>query len=298
MPSVGAGQVLIRVHAVGVNPVETYIRSGRYALPPMPYTPGSDAAGVVEAVGSGVSRVAVGDRVYTAGTISGAYAEFALCKDAQVYRLAERLSFEQGAGIHIPYATAWRALYQRARGVAGETVFVHGASGGVGMAATQLARAGGFRVVGSAGTDAGRELVRREGAHEVLDHTAPDYLERLMTLTGGRGTDIILEMLANVNLARDLTVVAKGGRIAVIGNRGTIEINPRDAMSREAAILGVLLFGATDAETASIHAGLGAGFENGTLRPVVGRRFSLAEAAAAHHAILAPGALGKIVLVP
>ncbi len=295
----GAGQVIMRVKAAGVNPVDTYIRSGAYAhKPALPYTPGSDAAGVVEAVGPGVTRVKVSDRVYLAGTISGAYAEQALCSDSQVHPLPQRASFAQGAAVNIPYATAYRALFQRARAAPGETVFIHGASGGVGIAAVQLARAAGMKVIGTAGTEKGRALAVKEGAHHVLDHRAPDYLDRLRELTGGRGVDVILEMLANVNLGKGLQVLALGGRVAVIGSRGTVEINPRDAMSRDAAILGMSLFNLSERDAASIHAALVAGLESGTLRPVVGQELPLSEAARAHTAVMEPGAYGKIVLIP
>lgn len=298
-PSPAAGQVLVRVRAAGVNPVDTYIRSGAHAVKPaLPYTPGLDAAGEVAAVGEGVTRFTVGQRVYTAGSVTGTYAELTLCQESQCHALPERATFAQGAGVNTPYATAYRALFQRAKAQPGETVFVHGASGGVGTAAVQLARAAGLRVVGTAGTEEGRRLVSEQGAHEVLDHRAPDYLEQLGRLTEGRGADVILEMLANVNLDRDLGVLAKGGRVVVIGSRGTVEINPRQAMTRDAAILGMTLFNTTPQEAASIHAALGAGLEAGTLRPVVGRELPLAEAARAHEEVLQPGAYGKIVLVP
>jgi NADPH:quinone reductase len=298
-PEPAAGQVLLRVRAAGVNPVDTYIRSGTHAVkPPLPYTPGLDAAGEVEAVGEGVTRVAVGQRVYTAGSLTGTYAELALCEEAQCHLLPERVSYAQGAGIFTPYATAYRALFQRAKALPGETVFVHGASGGVGTAAVQLARAAGMRVYGTAGTEEGRKLALEQGAHEVLDHRAPGYLERLSGLTGGRGVDVILEMLANVNLDRDLGVLAKGGRVVVIGSRGSVEINPRQAMTRDAAILGMTLFNTSPQEQASIHAALGAGLEAGTLRPVVGRELPLSEAARAHEEVLKPGSYGKLVLIP
>src|SRR4029453_496971 len=112
-------------------------------------------------------------------------------------------SFAQGATINVPYGTAYHALFQRARGMAGETVLVHGASGGGGIAAVQLAHAAGMTVIGTGGTDRGRQLVREQGADHVLDHHAPDYLDQLMALTGGRGVDVVLEMLANVNLEKD-----------------------------------------------------------------------------------------------
>ena len=298
-PRPAAGQVLVRVRAAGVNPVDTYIRGGAHAVrPPLPYTPGLDAAGEVEAVGEGVTSLSVGQRVYTAGSLTGTYAEMALCEESQCHALAERVTFAQGAGVFTPYATAYRALFNRAKAVPGETVLVHGASGGVGTAAVQLARAAGLRVVGTAGTDEGRRLVSEQGAHEVLDHREPDYLGRLGGLTGGRGVDVILEMLANVNLDRDLGVLAKGGRVVVVGSRGTVEINPRQLMTRDAAVLGLTLFNMTPQESAAIHAALGAGLEAGTLRPVVGRELPLAEAARAHEEVLKPGAYGKIVLIP
>jgi NADPH:quinone reductase len=298
-PQAGPGQVLVRVRAAGVNPVDTYIRSGAYASkPPLPYTPGSDAAGTIEAVGDGAADVRPGDRVYTSGSQSGVYAELVLCAASQVHPLPENVSFAQGAGINVPYATAYRALFYRANAQPGETVLVHGASGGVGTAAVELARGRGLIVIGTAGTDRGRQLVRELGAHHALDHHAPDYLERLMTLTGGRGVDVILEMLANVNLGKDLTVLARSGRVVVIGSRGTVEINPRDAMARDAAILGMVLFNGSEREIASIHAALQAGLANGSLKPTVGRELPLADAPRAHEAVMEPGAHGKIVLVP
>ena len=298
-PEPEPGQVLVRIHAAGVNPVDAYIRAGLYNREaPLPYTPGTDAAGVIEAVGEGISKVKVGERVYTAGTITGAYAERALCSQSQVHPLPERISFAQGAAIYIPYATAYRALFQRAQARAGETVLVHGASGGVGIAAVQIARAAGLTVIGTAGTDRGRQLVLEQGAHHVLDHRAADYLAQIHSLTDARGVDVILEMLANVNLGKDLGVLARQGRVVVIGSRGPVQIDPRDTMARDASILGMLLFNVTDADAATVHAALYAQFENGTLRPVVGQELPLAQAPRAHQAMMKPGAHGKIVLKP
>ena len=152
LPAPGKGEVLLFLRAVGVNPVETYIRNGTYAnLPQLPYTPGTDAAGVVEAVGQGVESIVPGDVVYTSGTLTGAYAQKALAKTETVFPLPENITFEQGAGVFVPYATAYRALMQRARGRAGQSVLVHGASGGVGTAAVQIARWLGFHCLGNGG---------------------------------------------------------------------------------------------------------------------------------------------------
>ena len=294
----GQKQVLVRVKAIGVNPTDTYTRSGTSRRPPLPYTPGIDAAGIVESVGDGVTGVKVGARVYLSGTISGAYAEQALCLEEQAHPLPEKISFAQGAAINVPYATAYRALFQLAKATPGETVLIHGATGGVGIAAIQLARAAGMQVIGTGGTERGRNLAIEQGAHHVLDHRAPNYLDEIRPLTQGRGVDVILEMLANVNLDMDLKALAMGGRVVVIGSRGRIEIDPRDAMTRDASILAMLLFNISQTQASSIHAALVAGLENGTLRPVVGKEIPLAEAPRAHREIMEPGTYGKIVLIP
>lgn len=299
-PSPGRGQVLVRVRAAGVNPVDTYLRSGLYPIKaPLPYTPGLDGAGTVEAVGDGVTRFRAGDRVYTGWNLSGAYAGLVLCTEAQVHPLPESITFQQGAAVNTPYATAFRALFHRARAIPGETVLVHGASGGVGIAAVQLARSAGLTVIATASTAKGRDLAGGQGAHHVLDHrTAPDYFQKIAALTDGRGVDVILEMLANVNLGMDLKVLAPHGRVVVIGSRGTVEIDPRDTMGRDAAILGMSLFNLGEAEAAGIHAALVAGLENGTLRPIVGHELPLRDAPRAHALIMEPGSFGKIVLIP
>ena len=230
--------------------------------------------------------------------MTGAYAEFAVCDQKNVHPLPERISFQQGAAINIPYATAHRALFHRAHAQAGETVLIHGASGGVGVAATQIARAADLTVIGTGGTDAGRKLVLDQGAHHVVNHRDPGYLDQILRLTGGRGVDIILEMLANVNLGKDLALLAKHGRVIVIGSRGNVEITPRELMKRDADIRAMTLFNASAEKLADIHAMLDAGLANGTLNPVVGREMPLADAAKAHVAVLEPGAFGKIVLIP
>jgi NADPH2:quinone reductase len=299
-PKPDSGQVLVRVKAAGINPVDSYIRSGTYPRKPnLPYTPGTDAGGVVESVGANVKGFKAGDRVYTNGSLTGVCAELALCDESRVHPLPAKISYAQGAALGVPYGTAYRALFQRGSAKAGESVLVHGATGGVGIAAVQFARAAGLKVIGTGGSDKGRALVLEQGAHHVLDHRATDYEKQVMSITEGRGVDLIAEMLANVNLAKDLTMLAPaGGRVVVIGNRGNIEINPRDAMSREADIRGLTLFAATDAELRSIHAAIVAGLESGTLRPIVRQELPLAEAPRAHQLVMEAGAFGKIVLIP
>jgi NADPH2:quinone reductase len=299
-PRPQAGEVVVRVKAAGVNPYDTYMRSGAYGArnPSLPYTPGSDAAGVVESVGPDIDDLAVGDRVFTTGTVSGAYAELALCKRSQVHPLPQQISFAQGAAIYVPYGTAYRALFQLAQARPAETVLVHGASGGVGLAAVQLARAAGMTIIGTAGSKKGFELVKAEGAHHVFNHRSPDYQNEILAATKGRGVDVILEMLANVNLGNDLKLLAHRGRIIVIGSRGDVQITPREIMARQASVIGMVLWNTPEAEAAGIHAALYAGLENGTLRPIVGVKLPLASAVEAHRRVMEPGAFGKIVLLP
>lgn len=298
-PQPGPGQVLVRVHAAGVNPYDTYMRSGNYAIkPPLPYTPGSDGAGTVEAVGDGVESLKPGDRVYTARTISGAYAEYALALENQVRALPPNVSFAQGAGVWVPYGTAYYALHQVAQARAGETVLVHGASGGVGTAAVQMARAMGLTVYGTAGTQKGLALVEKEGASRSFDHAKGGYPEKILEATGGNGVDLILEMLANVNLGQDLKLLARNGRAVIIGSRGDATVTPRDLMARRASVRGMVLWAISEDEAKEIYAGIGAGLENGTLRPIVGKELPLVEAPQAHKEILERGAFGKIVLTP
>ena len=302
-PVAGQGQVRVRLHAVGVNPYDTYMRAGGYAIKPeLPYIPGADGAGVVDQVGPGVTGFIVGARVYISGTAlgkaHGAYAALAVCEQSQVHRLPPRISFSQGAGLFVPYVTAWRALFGRANARAGDTVLIHGASGGVGTAALQLAVAAGLTVIGTAGTDEGLATVKAQGAHHAVNHRLPGHLDEIVALSGGRGPDIILEMLANENLDHDLTVIAPGGRIVVIGNRGRVEIDARKIMTKDAAIYGLALWGIPQDEVRRAHQAIVAGLESGALSPVVGTELPLAEAARAHAKVMEPGARGKIVLIP
>jgi NADPH:quinone reductase len=214
-----------------------------------------------------------------------------------VHPLPAKIDFKQGAGLWVPYGTAYHALYHAAKAHASETVLVHGASGGVGIAAVQIARAVGLKVLGTAGTPKGLELAKREGAHQVFDHRKSGYQEEILQATGNRGVDIILGMLANVNLSHDTRLLANNGRVVVIGSRGEVTINPRELMGRRASIRAFTLWGITPEEEADIHAGLFAGLESGALRPMVGKELPIAEATRAHKEILEPGSAGKIVLV-
>ena len=301
-PSPGPGEVLVKIEAAGINPADTYMLGGAYAIvPELPYIPGGDAAGTIEATGAGVADLAIGDRVFV-GTLLGfrmqdCYAEKVVRAAENVMKLPAGVDARQGAALGVPYGTAHYALFARGGATAGETVFIHGASGAVGTAAIQLAKRAGLTVIGSGGSDRGRQLVLDEGADHAVDHTAEGYIEEVRRLSNG-GPQLILEMLANVNLTADLDLVAKYGRIVVIGNRGEITINARVAMMKELDVRGIALFNASRGEAEAIVADLLAGLADGSLKPVIGRELPLAEAGAGHRAVMQPGAFGKIVLVP
>jgi len=301
-PNPAASEVRVKLFAVGVNPNETYIRTGTYSfyIPELPYTPGFDGAGIVDAIGEGVTHLNVGDRVFVAALLAkrntGTYAQKVVCDANAVHRLPESISYEKGASLGIPALTAYRALFHRAKIKPGESVLIHGASGGVGLLTVQMAKGFGATVIGTASTDEGKALVKASGAAHVLDHITEDSIDEIMSLTNSRGPDVIIEFLANVNLETDLKVIAPYGRIVVVGNRGSIEINPRLAMMKEADILGLALWNALpDEYQESLHA-IEAFLESGILHPVIGDVLALEDAEKAHEQIIQNKAQGKIVL--
>lgn len=298
-PEPTGSQILVRIHAAGVNPVDTYLRTGIHAhAPKLPYTPGKDGAGVVESTGDFVSKFKPGDRVYTAGSISGTYAEYSLCDESHLGSLPDNVDFESGAGVWTPYATSFRALFQKADAIPGETVLIHGASGGVGLAAVQWAKNAGLRVIATASSEDGRELVTANGADAVFDHSNEDHISDIFDYTGGTGVELIIEMLANENLERDFEALAMNGRIVVVGNRGSIQFTPRQAMTKEATIFGMSLFNAPKSKLEEIHKAIFDGLSRGHLKPHVRETYPLADAALSHHAVIENKAAGKIVLIP
>lgn len=299
LPDVGAEEILVRVKAVGVNPVETFIRVGADSnLPVCPFILGFDCAGLVESTGAHVTNFKPGDRVFTSRTTSGAYAEFTSAPARFVHPLPESLTYAQGAALAIPYLAAYRALVHRGRARAGEKVLVHGASGGVGVATVQLAKAYGMTVFGTAGTAEGRKIVSSAGAHFVFDHRDPAYLDRIRHTCGNSGISLIIEMAADKHLGHDLSLLSVRGRVVIVGGRGNVDMNPRDVMSREADLLGLRLFQSSENELQEAHAAIQAGIEAGWLRPIVGKEYFLEQAAKAHHDLIyGHGAIGKMVLL-
>lgn len=298
-PVPGDEDVLVQVEAVGVNPLDTYIRRGEYpVLPDLPYIPGRDMAGTIIAVGGEVTKWKQGDRVYCVDSISGCYAEFVTCHQMQIFSLPHNMSFSQGAAVGVSGAAAWRALFVRARAKKGESLLIHGASGAVGLLALQLAVGAGLQVFGTAGTEAGLDLVRGLGATKVYNHNNPGYVEEISRDMSSSGFDIVLEMLADKNLVRDLDLLGTGGRVVIVGSQGTITLNPRATMAKETEILGLSLLNCSPEQMGEAQIGLYQEMVMGRLVPQVGVELPLKEVASAHRRVLGSGNCGKIILLP
>ncbi|XP_041369978.1 quinone oxidoreductase-like isoform X2 [Gigantopelta aegis] len=300
IPKAKETEILIKVSAVGVNPVDTYKRAGTYSvLPELPYVPGSDTAGVVEEVGTAVKKFQKGDRVCTVFKNSGAYAEYTVCDEKFACYLPDNLTFDQGAGIGTPFFTAYRSIFQRAGAKPGETILVHGASGGVGTACVQIAKAHGMRVLGTAGSEAGLELVKKLGADAVFNHREEGYTDKIKAATKDDGVDVILEMLSNVNLQKDLEMIKLHGRIVNIGARGTVEINPRLTLSKECTVTGVALGNSSEGDWKEMCSAIEAWMKHGWVNPKVGKTYPLDKASLAHEEIIkTTSARGNIILKP
>ncbi|SHT29437.1 oxidoreductase [Mycobacteroides abscessus subsp. abscessus] len=299
----GKGEVCVRLYAAGVNPSDTYTLTGTYAfsVPHLPYTPGLDGAGIVEAIGEGVTNVRIGDRVFIASLIrrksTGTFAQKVVCDATLVHPLPEHISFEQGAALGVPALTAYRALFQRACLKPGQTVFIHGASGGVGLQIVQMAKSHGAKVIGTASKPEGKKMVQQAGADFVIDHVTEDTIEDVIAILNGNGPDVIIEFLANKNLETDLKLIAPFGKIVIVGNRGSIEINPRLAMQRECDILATALWNAPkDEYDQSIH-GVISMLTSGALRPIIGRTLPLQQVSQGFEQLIKGIGNGKLILI-
>ncbi|BAU09551.1 oxidoreductase, zinc-binding dehydrogenase family [Leptolyngbya sp. NIES-3755] len=298
-PTPAPGQVVIRVHAAGVSPLDTYVREQSHGAPTpsLPYIPGFEAAGTIASVGEDVTRYKVGDRVYT-NVFMGAYAELLVQDAIAVYPLPDQVSFAQGTAAVNSYPTAHYALFNLAKATPDSTVFVHGASGAVGLAAVQIAQAAGMKVVGSAGSTQGMQLVEQEGAMLAVNHREPNYLEKAVEFTNSKGFDVILEMNATQKLADDVGLVAPFGRIIVIGGTdGAVTFDPTPILWKGASIIGLYIGLASPEEQAEIHAAIYAGLENGSLRPQVAEEFSIDQSSLAHETVRTAQSAGKIAIV-
>ncbi|GAB6027546.1 hypothetical protein CHUAL_001791 [Chamberlinius hualienensis] len=298
IPLLTENQVLMSVEAIGINPLDVAIRSGTHVVKPeLPYIPGRDAAGIVKAVGANVTNIRVGQRVYTNGA-AGAYAELTVAPSDRVFALSNKLTFDQGAALGAPYFTAYRALFMKAQSKSGESVLIHGASGGVGLAAVQLAKAHGMTVFATVGSQEGDEIVKACGADHVFNHKDKDYVDRITTVATG-GVNVILEMLADVNLLTDLMKLsAFQARIIIIGSRGTIpEFAPRLVMGKELSIIGCAFLLASKHDWSVTADAITDGIEKGYIDPKIAQIYPLEDIAKAHSDLMnSNGAKGKLIV--
>jgi NADPH2:quinone reductase len=297
----GDGEVRIDIRAVGVNPADLYLRRGGYEFVPttLPFVPGFDAAGIISELGPGVSGLHVGDRVWIStapGRTSGTYASSFICHHSFAHPLPSNYTFSEGAALGFPYTTAHRALFQRGKALPSEVALIHGASGGVGLAAVELAATSGVTVIGTASKPQGRERVRAAGADHVLNHTEAGYLKKVMDLTDGRGVNLIVEMAAGTNLTADVTLLAPGGRVVVVGSRGEVAVDPRYLMKAEADIRATAIWNMTTDDFTEAYAAIQAALANSAIHPFIGHTLPLTAAQHAHDLLEQNAHEGKVVL--
>lgn len=302
-PVPGPGQVLVDVKAAAINFPDALIVQGLYQVKPaLPFSPGAELAGVVTALGEGVKRLQVGDRVIAA-VGHGAFAEQCLADAAQVLPLLPGMDFDLGAAFVLTYGTSLHALRRIAALQAGETLLVLGAAGGVGLAAIEIAKAMGARVIAAASSAAKLELCRKVGADETIDYSSEDLRKRVDALTGGKGADVVYDPVGGALAEAALRATAWRGRYLVVGfASGEIPKMPLNlALLMERAVLGVFWGAAVRRDPGALLADmkqLAQWFAEGKVRPVISERVSLDGAAAAIQRLAGRQAMGKIVVLP
>lgn len=302
-PTPGPGEVVLDVRAAGVNYPDALMVMGQYQVkPPLPFTPGAEAAGVISAVGKGVTHLRPGQRA-VAFTGTGAFAEKLLAPASVVMPLPDGLELEVAAGLPLAYGTSMHALADRAQLQAGETLLVLGAAGGVGLAAVMIGKALGARVIAAASSEEKLELCRAHGADETLNYGAEDLRERLKTLTGGQGPDVIFDPVGGDLAEPAFRSIGWGGRYLVVGFAGG-EI-PRLPLNlpllKGASLVGVFWgeFARRDPQAnARNMARLTEWVLDGTLRPLVSGRYPLERTPEALRALLDRRVTGKVVVTP
>ncbi|HXY96010.1 MAG TPA: NADPH:quinone oxidoreductase family protein [Steroidobacteraceae bacterium] len=302
-PVAGPGQAVVRVHAAGVNFPDALIIQNKYQFTPtLPFVPGSESAGVVESVGEGVKRVKPGDRVI-AVTESGAFAEKLVASAEALTLLPEDVAFTTGSAFLLTYGTAYHALVGRAALRQGETLLVLGAAGGVGLAAIEIGKALGARVIAGASSPEKRNVCREHGADEVIDYAAAELKPALGALTAGKGVDVVFDPVGGPVTEAALRNCAWRGRHLVIGfASGEIPRVPANlTLLKGCSLIGVFWGRYIRMEPVAWAADLETLFRwlrAGHLRPHVAERYPLERGAQALAALLARKALGKLIITP
>lgn len=302
-PEPGPGEVLVDVKAIGCNFFDTLITRGKYQVQPdLPFAPGAEAAGVVEAVGRNVSHVAPGDRV-TVLLSYGAFASKIVAPAARTFPIAEGMSFETAAAVGVVYQTSYVALAPRAQLQPGETLLVHAAAGGVGLAAVQIGVALGARVIGTGGTPEKLDLIRQNGAEVALNYREEDFVERTKELTEGRGADVIYDPVGGDTFDRSLKCIAFNGRVLVIGfASGRIpEAKMNRVLLKNISLIGLhwgLYFDRDPEALQRAQRDLFELYAQGKIDPLVSATYPLIDAEKALEALGDRKTTGKVVLVP
>lgn len=301
-PEPGPGEVLVRVAASGVNRADVMQRRGLYPPPPgASDVLGLEVAGEVAALGEGVGGVAVGERVM-AVLGGGGYAELAVVPACFLLPVPEAMDLVEAAAIPEVFTTVYDAVLRRGRLAAGETLLVHGGSSGIGTAAVQLGRRVGARVLVTASSADKLRAATDLGAEVGIDYTEADFVEVSRGATGGRGVDVILDVVGGPYLSRNLDALALEGRLVVIGLQGGAksEVSLRQLLSQRLSVMGATLRARSTDDKAALAAQVRAdvlpGFADGSLRPVVDRVLPLTDASEAHRVMEAGEHIGKILL--
>ena len=309
-PEPQAGEVRVRVAAAAVNPIDTYIRAGKVAMPlPKPFIPGCDLAGTVEAVGPDVKRFKVGDRVWGSnqGVLGrqGTFAEFCCTHEDYLYPLPAGVKETDAAALALVGITAHLGLFWRTNLKAGETVFVNGGTGGVGMCVVQMAKAVGANVVTTVGSGAKAELAKQLGADTVINYKTEDVAAAVKAATGGRGADVYFETLPPADLDRTIEMMAPRGRIVVMAGRQARPVFPNGPFYvKGLSLFGFVMFAMTADEQRACANDMNSWAASDKLRPLIGKTLPLSEAAAAHrlqeeNTVGGAGTLtGKVLVLP
>ena len=301
VPSPGTGEIRIIMHAAGLNFPDGLIIQNLYQFKPaLPFTPGGEAAGVIEAIGDGCGGLAVGDRVAVM-TRWGAFAERVIAPASSAVKLPAEMPYDEGAAFGMTYGTAYHALVQRADLKSGETLLVLGAAGGVGLAAVEIGKALGARVIAAASSPEKLLLAREHGADDMIDYSTADLKAAAKALTGGQGVDVVFDPVGDRFAEPALRSIKWGGRYLVVGfAAGAIPHPPLNlVLLKSAAIIGVFWGAWADREPANNQNNMRSLldlYSNGRIRPHVSRSYPLADGAAAIRWLLDRKALGKIVL--
>lgn len=300
---VGPGEARVRLEACGINFPDTLIIAGKYQhRPELPFIPGVESAGVITELGPGCGAWRAGDRVITRQR-TGGYAEEIVRPAQDLLRLPLGFSFAEGASFTVAALTAYHALVQRAALAAGETLLVHGAAGGVGLAAVELGKLLGARVIATASSAEKLAVARRRGADEVIDYAAEDFVERVRRITSGAGADVIFDPVGGEVLKQSLRAVAWGGRILVVGFAGGAipELAANRILLRSCSVIGVRAGEASRVQPELAKAALEALLalaEAGHLRPHIARTLPLRSYAEGMRLLMERQAIGRIVLLP